>query len=101
MISHHKIQTALMEAVTTTREARVHARKQVEAVMSGAYLGNLSIKDAFREHAFATAAHNRATKEFRDYHLNGHVPARLEHIAARVHEQFFGSRLAELAEPVC
>jgi hypothetical protein len=98
MINHHKIQTELMEAVTKSREVRVHARKQVEAVMCGAYLGNLSIKDAFREHALATAAHNRATKEFRDYHLNGRVPSRLEHITARIHDQFFGSKLAELAE---
>jgi hypothetical protein len=86
-----------MEAVTKSHEARVQARKQVEAVMSRAYLGKLSIKDAFREHALATAGHNRATKEFRDYHLNGHVPSRLEHITARIHEQFFG-KLAELAE---
>jgi hypothetical protein len=88
MINHHKIQTELMEVVTKSRATRDHARKQVEAVISGGtHLGKLSIKDALREHALATAAHNRATKEFRDYLLNGQIPSRLEYITPGIHDQ--------------
>jgi hypothetical protein len=98
-MSHYKIQFELMEAVARSREARREARKRVDALLNGPKVcpspsSPFSIKDAFREHALATAAHNAAVKELREYHLNGRIPHRLESASLAFAAQVFGTRVA-------
>jgi hypothetical protein len=96
MINHHQVQTELMKAVEGTRESRVQARKQVEAIMSAASTsrapeGRSTVQDAFRAHALATAAHNLARRELREFYLDGKIPHRLEYIATDALQRVWGA----------
>lgn len=97
MINQQKVHNELMKAVERTRDARVEARKHVEAAMAGASPQQdvrLRVKDTFRAHAFATTAHNIAVRELREYHLRGTVPSHLEYLAVDTFEGLLGTLLA-------